>query len=257
MNIETLLPIWMVVCPLVFLGGLVDAIAGGGGLITLPAYLVAGLPPHAATATNKCGNVFGTAMVTLRFIRQGHVHRNVAIVSASSALVGAYMGAKLNMIVPADVLYYIMLGAVPLLAIFLLTKRDFGSESHVERLSPTVLLLVSAGVGFAMGLYDGFFGPGAGTFLILAFTGLCGFDLLTASGNTKVVNTASNAASLITFAMAGEVVWAVGLPAAACNIAGSHIGASLALKQGGKIIRPMFMVVLAILLGKMVWEILL
>lgn len=257
MNLETLIPIWVIVCPLVFLGGLVDAIAGGGGLITLPAYLIAGLPAHAAAATNKCGNVFGTAAATFRFLKRGHVHRNAAIVSALTALLGAYLGAKLNLIVPADLLYYIMLGAVPILAIFLLVRRDFGTESHADRFSPKTLLLVAGTIGLVMGIYDGFFGPGAGTFLMLAFSGICGFDLLTASGNTKVVNTASNMASLVTFALAGQVVWAVGLPAAACNIAGSHIGSSLALTKGAKVIRPMFLVVLTILVGKLLWEMLL
>lgn len=254
MNLEMLLPIWAIVCPLVFLGGMVDAIAGGGGLITLPAYLLAGLSPHAATATNKCGNVFGTAMVTIRFIKRGHVHRNAAIVSAIAALIGSHLGAKLNLIVPSDVLYYIMLAAVPVLAVFLIAKRDFGDVSDFERFSPKGLLVVSGAVGFVLGGYDGFFGPGAGTFMMLAFAGICGFNLLTASGNAKVVNTASNAASLITFALAGEVVWAVGLPAAACNMVGSYIGSKLALEKGAKIIRPMFLVVLALLVGKLAWD---
>lgn len=254
MNLETLLPIWLIVCPLVFLGGFVDSIAGGGGLITLPAYLLAGLSPHAATATNKCGNVFGTALATVRFIKKGHVHRNAAIVSAITALIGSHLGAKLNLVVPSDVLYYIMLGAVPILTVVLIAKRDFGDESKLERFSSKKLLVVSGAVGFLLGGYDGFFGPGAGTFMMLAFTAICGFDLLTASGNAKVVNTASNVASLITFALAGEVVWAVGLPAAACNMVGSYIGSKLALEKGAKIIRPMFVVVLAILVGKLLWD---
>lgn len=256
MNLETLLPIWAIVCPLVFLGAVVDAIAGGGGLITLPAYLLAGLSPHAATATNKCGNVFGTAMVTVRFIKRGHVHRNAAIVSAIAALIGSHLGTKLNLIIPSEMLYYIMLAAVPVLAVFLIVKRDFGDVSNLEKFSPRTLLIVSALVGFILGGYDGFFGPGAGTFMMLAFTGICGFDLLMASGNSKVINTASNVASLITFAMAGQVVWAVGLPAACCNLVGSYIGSKLALEKGAKVIRPMFLVVLAILVGKLVWDLL-
>ena len=256
MNLETLLPIWAIVCPLVFLGGLVDAIAGGGGLITVPAYLLAGLSPHAATATNKCGNVFGTALATWRFLKRGHVHRNVAIVSAIMALIGSHLGAKLNLIVPSDILYYIMLVAVPILAVFIIVKRDFGTVSNLEKFSPKGLLVVSGMVGFVLGGYDGFFGPGAGTLMMLAFAAICGFDLLTASGNAKVVNTASNVASLVTFALAGEVVWIVGLPAAACNMVGSYIGSKLALEKGAKIIRPMFIVVLAILIGKLAWDLL-
>lgn len=254
MNIETLLPIWAIVCPLVFIGGLIDAIAGGGGLVTLPAYLIAGLPAHTAAGTNKCGNVFGTALAMVRFLRRDHVHRHSAIVAALAALVGSHLGVRLNLLLPSDVLYYIMLGAVPVLAISLRTKRNFGNESNIDKFSPKMLLLVSGAVGFFVGGYDGFFGPGAGTFLMLAFTGICGFDLLTASGNTKVVNTASNMAALVTFAMAGQVMWAVGLPAAACNMVGSYIGSNLALTRGAKIIRPMFLVVLTLLVGKLVWD---
>ena len=124
-------------------------------------------------------------------------------------------------------------------------------------------LLSSAGRGRGvavlegvMGCYDGFFGPGAGTFLMLAFTGLCKFDLLTASGNTKVANSASNVASLVTFALAGQVVWSVGIPAAICGIAGGYVGSGLALKNGAKVIRPMFFVVLALLTIRLIYDLL-
>ena len=225
---ENLLHTLLIVCPLVFLGGLVDAVAGGGGLITLPAYLLAGLPPHAASATNKCGNVWGTLLATLRFLKRGEVHLPSAVCGGVGALVGAWAGAKLNMIMPDRYLYYLMLIIVPVMAVLLLFKRELGTEDHSHELSPTRLLILALGIGLVMGMYDGFFGPGAGTFLMLAFTGLCKFDLLTASGNTKVANSASNLASLITFAMAGQVVWAVGIPAAICGIAGGYVGSGMA-----------------------------
>ena len=256
MELDVLLPIWAIVCPLVFLAGLIDAVAGGGGLISLPAYLIAGLPPHLASGTNKCGNIFGTMLATVRFVREGHYHKHSAIAASLCALVGAWLGAQLNMIVPEAVLYYIMLAIVPVMALFLLLKRDFGEESHIDRFSPRALVLISACVGFILGGYDGFFGPGSGTFMMMAFTALCGFDLLTASGNTKMVNTASNLASLVTFALAGNVWWAVGIPAAVCNIAGSHIGSGLALRNGAKIIRPMFLVVLSLLVVRLAWDLL-
>ncbi|MBQ9346863.1 MAG: TSUP family transporter, partial [Oscillibacter sp.] len=185
------------------MGGLVDAVAGGGGLITLPAYLLAGLPPHLASGTNKCGNVFGTLLSTGRFLRKGSVHLPSAIAGALGALPGAWAGSRLNLLLPDRYLYHVMLVVVPVLAVFLLVRRSFGTENRSGRLKRTSLLLRSLGIGFLIGGYDGFFGPGAGTFLMLAFTGLCGFDLLTASGNTKVANSASNAASLISFALAG------------------------------------------------------
>lgn len=243
-----------VVCPLVFLGGLIDAVAGGGGLITLPAYLLAGLPPHMASATNKCGNVFGTLLSTARFLRHGDIHVPTAVMGALWALVGAWLGAKLNMLVSEQVLYYLMLIVVPVMAVFLLFKRDFGTEDRSGELGSGKLLALSALIGLGVGLYDGFFGPGAGTFLMLAFSGLCKFDLLKASGNTKAANSASNLASLVTFALAGKVMWSVGIPAAVCGIVGNYVGSGLALKKGAKIIRPMFIVVLTLLLLRLVTD---
>ena len=253
MELTELAHILMIVCPLVFLGGVIDAVAGGGGLITLPAYLLAGLPAHLASGTNKCGNAFGTFLSTGRFLKQGDVHLPSAVSGAVGALVGAWIGTRLNLIVPEQILYYIMLAVVPVMAVFLVLKRDFGQEDRSHELGRLQLMAMALGIGLVIGGYDGFFGPGAGTFLILAFTGLCRFDLLTASGNTKVANSASNLASLVTFALAGKVMWSVGLPAALCGIAGNYIGSSLALKGGAKVIRPMFFVVLGLLLARLVY----
>ena len=140
-----------------------------------------------------------------------------------------------------------------LMAVFLLLKRDFGQEDRSGQFSRAQLMAMALGIGLVIGGYDGFFGPGAGTFLMLAFTGLCRFDLLIASGNTKVANSASNLASLVTFGLAGKVMWSVGIPAALCGIAGNYIGSSLALKGGAKVIRPMFFVVLGLLLARLVY----
>lgn len=254
MELAELAHIWMIVCPLVFLGGLIDAVAGGGGLITLPAYLIAGLPAHLASGTNKCGNAFGTFLSTGRFLKRGDVHMSSALAGAAGALVGAWVGARLNLIMPEQMLYYIMLAVVPVMALFLLFKRDFGQEDRSGELSRGQLMAMAVGIGLVIGGYDGFFGPGAGTFLMLAFTGLCRFDLLTASGNTKVANSASNLASLVTFALAGKVMWAVGIPAALCGIAGNYVGSGLALKGGAKVIRPMFFVVLLLLLIRLIYD---
>ena len=253
MELTELAKIWVVVCPLVFLGGLIDAVAGGGGLITLPAYLLAGLPAHLASGTNKCGNAFGTFLSTGRFLKQGDVHLPSAVAGAAGALIGAWIGTRLNLIVPEQILYYIMLAVVPVMAVFLVLKRDFGQEDRSHELGRLQLMAMALGIGLVIGGYDGFFGPGAGTFLILAFTGLCRFDLLAASGNTKVANSASNLASLVTFALAGKVMWSVGVPAALCGIAGNYIGSGLALKGGVKVIRPMFFVVLGLLLARLVY----
>lgn len=253
MELSELIHIWVIVCPLVFLGGLIDAVAGGGGLITLPAYLIAGLPAHMATGTNKCGNAFGTFLATGRFLKRGDVHYPTAITGAAGALVGAWVGVQINLIVPEQALYYAMLAAVPVLTVVLLLKSNFGQEDRSAQLGRLQLLAMALGIGLVIGCYDGFFGPGAGTFLMLAFTGLCRFDLLTASGNTKMANSASLLASLVTFALAGKVMWSVGIPAALCGIAGNYVGSGLALKGGAKVIRPMFFVVLALLVARLLY----
>ena len=245
-----LIHIWLIVCPLVFLGGLIDAVAGGGGLITLPAYLIAGLPAHMASATNKCGNFFGTLLSAARFLKNGRINVASALCAAVGSLVGAFVGTRLNM----EMLSYIMLAVVPVIAIFLAVKRDFGTQDRSGELGQQKLMILSAAIGLAVGVYDGFFGPGAGTFLILAFTSICKFDLLTASGNTKVANSASNIASLVTFALAGKVMWTVGIPAALCGIAGNYVGSGLALKNSAKIIRPMFFVVLTLLVVRLAYS---
>ncbi len=247
---------FLIVCPLVFLAGFLDAIVGGGGLVALPAYLVAGLPPHMASATNKCSSVFGTMVSTARFLRQGRFHRQVAVVSALTALVGSALGSRLNLLLSEKVLRWVLVGLLPIIAVFLFFKRDFGAESRVDQLSPKGLMVLSGCIGLVLGAYDGFFGPGAGTFMILAFTALCGFDLVTASGNAKVVNLCSNLAAFVTFATAGKILWVVGIPAACFSIAGHYVGSSLALTKGAKIIRPMFFVVLGLLLLKIVSDLL-
>lgn len=244
----------LIVCPLVFIGSLIDAVAGGGGLITLPAYLLAGLSPHAATATNKCSSSFGAVFALGQFIRKKQYHLPASLVSVPTALFGAFLGVQLNLVVDGQILYYIMLLIVPVMGCFLYFKRDFGDEDRSHSLKKEQILLRAGLIGLILGAYDGFFGPGTGTFLMFAFTSLCGFNLLMASGNTKMVNTASNISSLVAFTLAGEVVWILGLPAALASIAGSLCGGHLALKGGGKVIRPMFLVVLSLLVIRLAWD---
>ena len=138
--------------------------------------------------------------------------------------------------------------------LLLLFKRDLGTEDRTGRCSPAALLLRVGLIALVIGCYDGFFGPGTGTLLMLALTGLCGFDLLTAAGNTKLINLTSNLAAFTAFAFSGNILWALGVPAALCNIAGNYVGSALALKSGAKVIRPMFLVVLTLLLGTVVYD---
>ena len=141
----------VIVCPLIFLGGIVDAIVGGGGLITIPAYLLAGLSPHGATATNKCSSSCGSLLSTIRFFRQGDVHLPSVLVGAAAALGGSWIGARLNMMVPEQILYYIMLAIVPVVAVFLLVRRDLGREDRSSELSRAQLMAISLSIGLVIG----------------------------------------------------------------------------------------------------------
>ena len=248
------LRILIFVCPFIFIAGFIDSAAGGGGLISLPAYLAAGLPPHTATAVNKCSSTFGTIFSTANFIKQGKINFRAALPAAVAALFGSHIGAKLNMLANEDVLRYILIVAVVVIAVFIIVKKDFGSNDTSGKYSHTKMAVMSVIIGLVIGCYDGFFGPGTGTFLILAFSTIAGFDLLTSSGNAKLVNLASNVSAFITFALAGSIVWSIGIPAAVFGIAGNIAGSHIALKKGSKFIRPMFVLVLSILLIKLIYD---
>lgn len=250
--IENLKSLWFL-CPILFLAGFVDSIAGGGGLISLPAYLAAGIPPHFAVATNKCSSVFGVACATIQFWKEKKIHWKSALSASATSLCGSFLGATLSLIADEKYLRYLLILAVPIVSVFVLTKKDFGAK-ETRQLSSKKVIQLSLLTGLVCGIYDGFFGPGVGTFLIFIFTAVIGFDMVTACGNTKVVNLASNVAAFITFAIGGKILWQIGIPAAVCHVAGNFVGSRLAIANGNKIVRPMFFVSLVLLMGKVVYD---
>ena len=252
MNItfETLL----IICPLTFLAGFIDSIAGGGGLISLPSYLLIGLPSHAALGTNKFSSSIGTLIATLRYAKNRQIHYKSALPAAIAALFGSYAGALLALAFDEKFLRILLVALLPVMALFILTRKKFGVESRVSDLPIKRVIALSAITGLVLGAYDGFFGPGTGTFLILAFTGVIGLDLATASGNTKVVNLASNIAAVTAFITGGSVVFAIGVPAAVSGMLGNWLGSGLAVKNGARVIRPVFIGVLVLLFGKVLWD---
>lgn len=176
--------ILIVVLPLIFLGGFVDSVAGGGGLITLPAYLMAGIPAHLAMGTNKVVNGTGTALASFKYFRGGKVLLRPAIISGIGALLGAAIGTKIALLINEDILKIMMLVALPCAAILLMLKKDFGKENDApaREYTPQQELTRAALIGLGLGCYDGLIGPGTGTFMIMAFTMALSMDLLTASG---------------------------------------------------------------------------
>ncbi|MDY3282814.1 sulfite exporter TauE/SafE family protein [Dysosmobacter sp.] len=254
---EHFLTTCLVVCPLVFLAGFVDSVAGGGGLISLPAYLFVGIPAHLAAGTNKVVNGIGTSAAAWRYFRSGKVNLRAAIWAAGGALVGAAIGARLALWCPEDVLKICMVAVLPVVAVLLVVKKDFGKAPAEERRwSAAQEHGLSALIGLVMGMYDGLLGPGTGTFMLMSFTLVLGMDLLTASGCAKVTNLASNVASVVVWILAGKVLWPLVGPALVCNVLGNLAGARYAIRGGSQKVRGMIFVVLGLLFAKMIWEVL-
>lgn len=249
-----LMEMLLVVCPLVFFASFVDAIAGGGGLISLPAYFITGMPAHMAIASNKFSAAIGTAISTARFIKSGNLHMKTALQTALFGLIGSALGAKLALITSDYYLRIAMMVLLPCVAIFVLLNRQQDDVSRFEQLSKVRVFIGMVVIGLLIGMYDGFFGPGTGTFLILAYTTVLGFDLKRACGNTKIVNLTTNVSALVVFMLAGQVYYAVAVPAMFFSILGNWVGSGLAIKKGAKFVRPVMVFVLCLLLVKIAYD---
>lgn len=245
----------LISCPLLFLAGFIDSAAGGGGIISITAYMAAGLPPHNAVATNKVTMSFGTGLASYKFMRSGNVLLSVALFSAFGALIGASIGTSLALLISERVLKIILLSVLPPIAVFLSVRKNFGSESAAPReLTKFMTALASFGIGLVIGCYDGLIGPGTGTFLIIAFSAILKIDLLLASGCAKVSNLASGISSAILYIINGKVVYLVALPTAVFCMAGSWLGSRFAIGGGSKNVRKVMFVVLALLFIKIILD---
>lgn len=247
---------YLIVLPFIFLAGLIDSIAGGGGLISLPAYVAAGLPIHFALATNKFSSSFGTLFSTANYLKAKVVDLPVALISAGFALLGSWLGTRTVLLISSDFLHYVLLVLIPLIAVLTLVKKDLGHQDRSHLLKLWIRLLLGSLAGLVIGFYDGFFGPGTGTFLILVYAALMHYDFMLANGNTKVVNLASNIAAVVTFLIAGKVFFPLAIPGAICGIAGNIIGSKLVILKGNKLIKPIFVFALLLLLGRIVLNLL-
>lgn len=246
--------IWAValMCVGVFTASFVDAIGGGGGIISVPVYLFAGLPTHYALGTNKLSSGIGTAASTLRYILSGFVKWDLAVGSILLALVGSHLGTRLQLMVDERYLKYMLLIVLPLVAAVMLKKKKLPEEPG--EISAWVQRGIVWGASLVIGAYDGFYGPGTGTFLLLIFCHLAKMDVRTASGNMKLVNFSSNIGAVVTSLMAGKVYILLGLITAAFSFAGHYLGAGLTIKNGSKVVRPVIFTVLILLAVKVIWE---
>ena len=241
----------LLACVAAGLAGFVDAVAGGGGLIQLPALLLLmpGVPVPMVLGTNKGSAIFGTAVATIRYARTVPVPWRTGGAAAAAAFVGSWFGARASSLLNPAMMRPLVLALLVGVAIFTFAKKDFGA-SGVGRERAVLGVLLGGVIGF----YDGFFGPGTGTFLIFLFIWSLGLDFLGASAAAKAVNVATNLAALGSFALAGNVRWGWALPMGAANILGALMGANLAIAKGSAVVRRFFQGVIILLLARLTWD---
>ena len=234
-------------CLAAYVGGTVDAIAGGGGIITVPALLAVGLPPHFALGTNKAQAVWGSAAAIVRYARAGLIDRRSALRSFPLALAGSALGALLVLQIEPDVLRPLILVLLVVAAIFITLVRVPAAVGERPRHRSAAIL---GTIAFVVSAYDGFFGPGTGTFLIAGYVAFLGISLARASADAKVVNCASNLAALAVFMTQGVVVWSLAAPMLVAQMAGGWTGAHLAVRGGNRFIRLVVVLVALALVVK-------
>lgn len=245
---------FLIVCPLVGIAGFVDSIAGGGGLISLPAYLISGLPVHTCIATNKLSSSMGTAVATGKYALSGYIDWHLAVFCAAASLAGAALGANIALLIGDGTFRVLMLIILPLTALYVFKKKNLFSGEDRKELSFLHTVILSSIIAFALGLYDGFYGPGTGTFLILLLTRFAHMELHRANGITKVINLSSNVSSLSVYLLNAQVLMPLGLCAGAFSILGNYLGSRCFTSKGAAIARPIILLVLLVFFARTALE---
>lgn len=229
--------------------GFVDSIAGGGGLITIPALLAAGLPPAQALGTNKLQATFGSFSATLHFFRQGYIHLQEMKGAIIAVFIASSIGTILVQFIKAEVLAQMIPFLLIGFALYFLLSPKVSNEGGKRYLGALGMTLMAGIVGF----YDGFFGPGTGSFFALVFVALGGYGMTQATANAKLLNFTSNVASLLFFALGGKVLWAIGFSMALGQYVGASLGSKMAIKHGVKIIKPLIVTTSLLISAKLLW----
>jgi uncharacterized protein len=232
-----------------FLAGFIDAVAGGGGLVQIPALFVLfpTVPAAALLGTNKFASIWGTLFATWQYSRQVPMEWRATLPTCAAAVVFGFLGARTVALLPPDFLRPLILVLLVGVLAYTLWRKDLGAL-HAPKLSHAQQFWVGLTTGAVIGFYDGFFGPGTGSFLIIAFVGLFGFSFLAASASAKAVNVVTNGAALAYFATHGYVLFELAIPMAVCNVLGSFVGTRLALRLGSRFVRIVFLVVVSALM---------
>lgn len=242
--------VFQIICPLLFLSGFIDAIAGGGALISIPAYLLAGIPVHAAIATNKLSASFGAIISAARFMKNGLINLKLGLPSVAFAIVGSTIGANLSMLIDEHIITKVLFVILPLAAFVVLNKSIFHDYPDSELVLNSRTFIIVMLTAFIIGIYDGLFGPGAGTFTIIGFTVLGKMSINKANAQMKLINLTTTVTALIVFLINNQVMIPLGIAAGICNMVGSWLGAGFVLTQGSRITKPAMLLVLTLLTFK-------
>ncbi len=235
-----------------FTAGFIDSIAGGGGLLTLPSFLLAGLPPHYALGTNKFTSTIGTSVAVFNYIRSGKVKFRIIASGIFFVLIGSFIGSRLILHFDQGTAGRIIVFLLPVgITATLFPKKNGITKKELNGLD---ICLVIPVIGLIIGFYDGFFGPGTGAFLALSFHLFLRLDLIEATANAKVFNLLSNIGALVGFIIGGTVLFKIGIPLAAANMLGNYLGSHLAIRKGDGVIRFFLTLVLLILFGTLIWK---
>ncbi|WP_062014042.1 TSUP family transporter [Aureimonas sp. AU4] len=228
--------LFLVLVGAAFLAGFVDAIAGGGGMITVPALLLSGMDPLTALGTNKLQGLFGAGSATIGYARRGLVNLGSLLPAAALSALGSAAGAGLATVLPVEFLERLLPFLLIAIALYFAFKPGLSDVDRERRLSPALFALLAVPL---IGAYDGLFGPGTGSFFMLAFVGLAGYGVLKATAHTKLLNFASNLGAFAVFAGVGTIDWRTGLAMGVAQFAGAQVGAWQASRLGARLIRPL------------------
>lgn len=242
------LNILFILCPLIFTAGFIDSIAGGGGLISLTSYMACGLPPTVALGTNKFSAIIGGTFACTNYIRTRNYDIQSLIPSFIASLIGSQIGSRCSLIIDERIFSILLLIATPIIAVIVILDKNYaGHEKEMSAVKRAVICFL---ICLLVGFYDGFYGPGAGMFMQMGFILLAGLSIKKACGNARISNWASNFGSLVTFVSTGNVLYRIAIPCALCSIIGNYLGSRLAIKKDVKIVKPMMIVVVALLFVK-------
>ncbi|WP_027994627.1 sulfite exporter TauE/SafE family protein [Simplicispira psychrophila] len=242
---------WIVITLASLLAGFVDAIVGGGGLILLPALFATfpGAPPATLLGTNKAGSVWGTAMATWQYSRRVQIRWHAMLPAAGAGFAGAFAGAWAVTALSPDFLRKLLPLVLVCVLGYTLAKKELGRH-HTPRYAGRTEWVAASLIGVTIGFYDGFFGPGTGSFFVFLFVRLLGYDFLNASASAKLLNVSTNIAALILFSLKGHIWWHFAVPLAVANVLGSVLGTHMALKHGTGFVRGIFITVVSVLILK-------